>query len=115
MLWHLPDRYQNGMIEQRTLQAWISFLVGTTADEARELFESHRLVHMMHASNCLRENGMANVKQFVQHYYKHQHGETPLEGKEWDQLLIRRLKEVMQLAREVAPCAQGGWKLGCHS
>ena len=109
MLWHVADCFQNGIIKQSSSKVLIAFLVGSTADEVMELHESHRLVHMICASKCLQEDGMTNVKQFVQHYYQHQDGDPPLEDKEWDQSLLRRLKEALQLEKEVRiACAQRG-------
>ena len=101
MLWRCADFFQNGMIEQNDFRKLLASLLGATVHKVKLLEESEGLIHMMQAGGCLREGGLAHVRQFVQHCYHTNDGDLPLEHDYWDLLLASKLSMALRLDTEV--------------
>ena len=101
MLQRCADCFPNGMIEQNDFHKLLASLLGPTVDEVKQLEMSEGLTHMMHESDCLGEDGTANIRTFVQHCFRPEDGTLPLEDEGWDHLLFWKLRLAMGLLHEV--------------
>ena len=100
-LWRCADCFKNGLIKQADFHQLLASLIGPTLKEVRRLAQSKGLIRMMHISKCLQEDGTANIRQFVQHYYQPSDGDLPPEDEKWDLQLFRQLREALLLPIEV--------------
>ena len=101
VLWRCADFFQNGMIEQNDFRKLLASLLGATVREVKLFEESEGLIQMMQAAGCLSEDGLAHVREFVQHCYHPSGGDLPLEHDTWDLLLFSSLREALELDTEV--------------
>ena len=90
------------MIEQSDFHKLLASLLGPTVHKVKELEETHILIRVMHESGCLKEDGRANIRQFVDHCYEHKDGLMTLEDEIWDVLLYLKLLRALELDIEVA-------------
>ena len=89
------------MIEQNDFRKLLASLLGATVHQVKLLEGSKGFIHMMRAAGCLREDGSAHVRQFVQHCYHTNDGDLPLEHDDWDLLLFLKLHNALGLETEV--------------
>ena len=90
------------MLEQKDFRKLLASLFGATVHEVKLFEESQGLIRMMQASRCLQDDGLAHVREFVQHCYQPNSGDLPLEHYDWDLLLFSKLAEALELDTEVA-------------
>ena len=102
VLWRCADCFENGMIKQSDFHKLLASLLGSTVDDVKLLEESDGLTRMMTRSQCLEEDGKANVRKFVQHCFRLKDGDLPLEDESWDHLLFQKLMQALGLENEVA-------------
>ena len=101
VLWRCADCFENGMIKQSDFHKLLASLLGPTVDDVKLLKESDGLTQMMTCSQCLEEDGKANIRKFVQHCFRLKDGDLPLEDESWDHLLFQKLMQALGLENEV--------------
>ena len=101
MLWRCADFFENGMIKPKDFRKLLASLLGATVHEVKLLEESISLVHMIQASRCLQDDGLAHIREFVQQRYHPNDGDLPLEHHDWDLLLFAKLNDALGLETEV--------------
>ena len=102
VLWRCADCFENGMIKPSDFHKLLASLLGSTVDEVKLLEESKGLTRMMTDSQCLNEDGKADMRKFVQHCFQLKDGDRPLEDERWDHLLFRKLMRALGLENEAA-------------
>ena len=102
VLWRCADCFENDMIKQSDFHKLLASLLGPTVGEVKLLEESDGLTQMMIHSQCLEEDGKANIRKFVQHCFRRKDGDLPLEDESWDHLLYKKLRWALGLENEVA-------------
>ena len=102
MLWRCADCFENGTIKPSDFHKLLASLLGATVDEVKLLEESDGLTQTMTHSQCLEEDGKANIRKLVQHCFRRKDGHLPLEDESWDHLLFKKLRQALGLENEVA-------------
>ena len=92
------------MIEKNDFHKLLASLLGSTVNEVKQLEMSEGLTRMMHDSQCLQEDGTANIRTFVQHCFQLKDADLPLEDESWDHLLFWKLRLALGLVNEVHAC-----------
>ena len=101
VLQRCADCFPKGMIERNDFHKLLASLLGSTVNEVKQLEMSAGLTRMMYDSQCLQEDGTANIRTFVQHCFQLKDTDRPLEDESWDHFLFWKLRLALGLVNEV--------------
>ena len=88
-------------MDQCAFQALLAGLLGQVTTDVRLLEASQALRHVMRAANCIQDDGKADIRLFVAHYYQAEGSDISLDDPVWDLQLAHQLIQALQLTHEV--------------